>query len=239
MILGNVCTRDCAFCAVRSGEQGEPVDPEEPARVAMAVREMGLEHAVITSPTRDDLQDSGAGQFSLTTRAIRGMGKARVELLIPDFQGRDTCLEEVLSAGPDVVGHNVEVVRSLQKRVRDPRASFDRSLKVLGRIKEVDAHVVTKSSLMLGLGESVDEVREAMGELAEAGVDILTLGQYLRPKNCALEVELYLHPREFERLREEGIRMGFREVLSGPLVRSSYRSSEAFSHVMGGVQDAR
>jgi len=221
IILGERCTRSCLFCAVPSGRPSE-ADPDEPARVAEAVGRLGLRHAVITSVTRDDLPDGGAGMFAETVRQVRwnNPGTA-VELLIPDLQGDRKALETVLGSAPDVLGHNLETVRSLQ-RIRDRRASYERSLGVLAAIKEISPRTVTKSSLMLGLGEDSDELLEALRDLREAGVDLLTLGQYLPPKGSALPLRRYVPPEEFQELGRKALELGFRGVRSGPLGRSSY-----------------
>ena len=229
MLLGATCTRSCRFCAVNSDKRGEAVDPEEPERVARAVRELGLSYVVLTSVTRDDLPDHGAHHFAATIRAIkRVQPRALVEALIPDFQGSIGALEEVVAAGPTVVGHNLETVVRLTPEVRDRRASYQGSLEVLHLVKELEPKIYTKSSLMLGLGEREDEVLQAMRDLRAAGVDILTLGQYLRPTRRHLPVQEYVTPEQFERYRELGKELGFLSIASGPLVRSSYRAGEFF-----------
>jgi lipoic acid synthetase len=221
MLLGNVCTRSCGFCAVASGKPGR-VDESEPARVADAVREMGLRFAVLTSVARDDLKDGGASIFAASIRAIRercpGVG---VEVLIPDLRGADDALDVVLDARPDVLNHNVETVRRLQKRVR-PSARYERSLRVLRRAAE--RGLVAKSGLMLGLGETLPEVEETMGDLRAAGVSILTIGQYLSPGPAHLPVERHAAPEEFEALSRKAQLLGFAHVESAPLVRSSYHA---------------
>jgi lipoic acid synthetase len=224
MLLGNVCTRSCGFCAVRSGRP-PAFDPHEPRRVAEAVRRMGLSFAVLTSVARDDLPDGGASVFAESVREIRrlcpGVG---VELLIPDLQGRAEHLDVVFDARPDVLNHNVETVRRLQRRVR-PSASYERSLGVLRRA--ADRGLVAKSGLMLGLGERTEEVRETVADLRASGVAMLTIGQYLRPDEEHLPVERYAPPGEFEALAAHARGLGFRHVESGPLVRSSYHADEA------------
>jgi lipoic acid synthetase len=228
MILGDRCTRSCRFCAVDHGDPA-PVDPYEPERVAQAASHLRLRHVVVTSVTRDDLPDQGAGQFSRTIAAIRSAcPDAKVEVLVPDMQADEAALSAVAEAGPDIIAHNLEVVRRLQPVARDPMADYDRSLRVLARYQELGA-TRTKSSLMLGLGESRAEVREAMRDLREVGVTVLTLGQYLRPRGCDLEVVRYVPPLEFEELKGEAMALGFVCVASGPLVRSSYRAFEVFS----------
>jgi lipoic acid synthetase len=221
IILGKRCTRSCRFCAVPSGKPSG-TDLDEPARVAEAVKRLGLRHAVVTSVTRDDLPDGGAGIFADVVREIRWNNPGTtIELLIPDMQGDRQALYTILEAAPDVLGHNLETVRSLQW-IRDRRASYERSLGVLEASKEISPSTLTKSSLMLGLGESRDEVTQAMKDLRAVGVELLTLGQYLPPKGTGLQLRRYLPPQEFDDLSAEARRIGFRGVRAGPLVRSSY-----------------
>ena len=221
MILGNVCTRLCRFCNVPKGRP-EGLDTEEPARVAEAVKALKLQYAVITSVTRDDLEDGGAGIFAATVRAIRAKSPdCQVEVLIPDFQGAEASLLTVLDSHPDVLNHNIETVPSLYTKVR-PHADYLRSLEVLARSAKYGA--ITKTGLMLGLGESMDEVRKVMGDLQSVGCTILTLGQYLQPSRKHLSVEKYYRPDEFTMLSEEAISMGFQSVAAGPRVRSSYHA---------------
>ena len=223
MILGDVCTRACGFCAVKTGRPTW-FDDDEPRRVAEAIAAMDLDHVVVTSVARDDLPDGGAGAFAATIRELRarcpGMG---VEVLIPDFNGEEAPLRVVMDAGPDILNHNLETVRRLQKPVRK-RARWDRTLGVLERAKAYAAeygHAVnTKSSLMVGLGETREELNEAFVALREVDCDILTIGQYLRPTPQHLPLERYYHPDEFAAMREEALALGFRHVESGPLVRS-------------------
>lgn len=226
MILGNLCTRRCGFCAVQKGAPLE-VDHDEPRRVAEAVERMGLKFAVITSVNRDDQEDGGAGIFAATIRAIRervpGCG---VEVLVPDFQGSREAMDIVIEARPDVLNHNTETVPRLYKQVR-LGARFERSLEMLAYVKERDASIPTKSGLMLGLGETLDEVRETMRELRTAKVDIVTLGQYLRPSLKHLPIVRYVPVDEFAALKAYGEELGFQHVESGPLVRSSYHADEA------------
>lgn len=222
MLLGTTCTRRCGFCAVRSGVPGPP-DPEEPDALGETVRGLGLDHCVLTSVTRDDLEDGGAGHFAATVEAIRSRSPATIELLIPDMGGRRWALDKVAASGPDIIGHNLETVGRLQTIARDPRASYGTSLATLATIKEIDPGMTTKSSLMLGLGETMGEVLEAMVDLRGAGVDILSLGQYLRPKGGRMPVSRYITPAEFNELEEKAYDVGFHKVASGPLVRSSYR----------------
>jgi lipoic acid synthetase len=231
MILGDVCTRACGFCAIETGKP--PIhDLDEPRRVAEAIRGLGLEHVVVTSVARDDLDDGGAGIFAETIRRLRdacpGMG---VEVLIPDFNGEEAPLRTVMAAGPDILNHNVETVARLQKPVRK-RARYDRSLGVLERAKAYareygrGAAVHTKSSIMVGLGETRPELHQTFVDLRAVDCDILTLGQYLRPSTEHLPVERYYHPDEFVEMREEALALGFRHVESGPLVRSSYHARD-------------
>ena len=222
MILGDGCTRNCRFCAV--GDQPEPPDPNEPRRVAEAVCRMGLKHAVITSVTRDDLPDGGAGLFAATIAAIRHISsETTVEVLIPDFQGSRAALDIVMAAGPDILGHNVETVPKLYLRAR-PKADYQQSLTLLKTVKATDPEMVTKSGIMVGLGETESELLETIAQIRDAGVDILTLGQYLRPGPAHLPVRRYYPPAEFESLKARAQRMGFSWVEAGPLVRSSYRA---------------
>lgn len=225
MILGTRCTRHCAFCAVEHGEP-MPVDAGEPERVAAAARDLGLRHVVVTSVTRDDLPDQGAGHFKAVVQAIRMLSPdTSVELLIPDLQERRDDLRTVAEARPDVLGHNIETVRRLQ-RVRDPRCSYGRSLRVLEMMSEMAPGAVIKSSLMLGLGEKVEEVMETLEDLRRAGVVAVTMGQYLRPGNGRLPVHEYVRPEVFTELGSAARSMGFRHVASAPLVRSSFNAHE-------------
>lgn len=223
MILGNVCTRSCGFCNVATGRP-EAVDPFEPARVARSVELMGVKHCVITSVDRDDLKDGGSDIWARTIRAIRRRTPATtMETLIPDFQGKWENLAVVTEAAPDILSHNLETVRRLTKEVRI-QAKYDRSLEVLMRAKR--AGLRTKSGIMLGLGETDQEVEESMDDLRSVGVDILTLGQYLQPTKKHLEVAEFIHPDRFVRFKEVGMAKGFRFVESGPLVRSSYHAEK-------------
>lgn len=230
LILGDHCTRSCTFCNIPSGDT-RPVDQDEPRRIADAVAAMGLAYAVVTSVTRDDLTDGGAGAFANTIEAIRRrIPDSLVEVLVPDFQGSLVSLNIVLDAGPHVLNHNVETVPSLYPRVR-PGAGYDRSLRLLERAKQ--RGFITKSGIMLGLGEKDGEVRAVLLGLRSVGCEILTVGQYLRPSSRNLQVERYYRPEEFEELRNEALRMGFRKVAAGPLVRSSYRSGDCSPFVQG------
>jgi len=236
MLMGDLCTRHCGFCAVGKGRPGS-LDPEEPGRVAQAAAELGLSHAVVTSVNRDDLGDGGAAHFAATIREIRRrVPGCTVEVLIPDFCGDAAALETVLAERPEILNHNTETVRRLYHRVR-PEARYDQSLELLAR---ADAHaratggtIRTKSGLMVGLGESVGEVIEALGDLRSVGCDIVTIGQYLQPYEKRLPVEKYYTPEEFEELRRTGEDMGFLRVESGPLVRSSYHARRALENGTG------
>jgi len=226
MILGNVCTRRCGFCNVQKGAPLE-VDADEPRRVAEACAALGLRYAVITSVNRDDQKDGGAGLFAATIRAIReAQPVCRVEVLIPDFQGSREALGVVMDAAPDVLNHNVETVPRLYKEVRIG-ARYERSLDVLGWAKQMRPKIPTKSGIMVGLGESAGEVLEVLRDLRGRGVEIATIGQYLRPTPLHLPVLRYVPPEEFAMYRAAGMEMGFKHVESGPLVRSSYHAAEA------------
>jgi lipoic acid synthetase len=226
MILGDNCTRRCGFCAVGKGPLQAP-DPLEPRHVAEAVASMNLKHAVVTSVNRDDLPDQGSVQFVETIGMIRALNpETRVEVLIPDFQGDDACLDRVLAARPDILNHNMETVPRLYRRVR-AGADFEGSLRLLARAGETrKGGMLTKSGMMLGLGETSEEVLHVMDRLRESDVDILTLGQYLRPSMKHLPVERYVAVEEFESLKWEGLARGFAHVESGPLVRSSYHAHD-------------
>jgi len=233
MLLGRICTRACRFCAVDTGNPRGWVDPEEPQRVAEAIRALKAHHQikylVLTSVDRDDLPDGGAAHFAETVRRIKALSpEIKIETLTPDFQGNLKAVETVLDTGVDVFATNLETVRRLTPRVRDPRAGYDQTLKVLEHAKQYRPDVLTKSSLMLGLGETHEEIREAMRDLRAVGVDILTLGQYLRPTRHHLPVERYVIPEEFATYRNWGEEEGFLEVFSSPLVRSSYRAERVF-----------
>lgn len=223
MILGDVCTRSCGFCAVKTGKPLE-LDAGEPRRVAAAVHLLGLRHAVITSVNRDELYDGGAQIFAETIRQVRALNPpTKIEVLIPDFKGEEFALDIVLDALPDILNHNTETVPRLYHRVR-PQAQYDRSLQLLDRAKR--RGFLTKTGLMLGLGENIAEVIDVMSDLKAIRCDILTLGQYLQPTKTHLPVERFVHPREFNSLKEIGLEMGFKHVESGPLVRSSYHAEE-------------
>ncbi|MFB6085499.1 MAG: lipoyl synthase [Halodesulfurarchaeum sp.] len=240
MIMGDTCTRNCDFCDVPTGvpAEGTP-DPTEPDRLAEAVADLDLAYAVITSVDRDDLPDGGAAHFAECIERVADRNpETRIEVLIPDFGGSTESLREIVRAGPDVIGHNVETVRRLQAEVRDFRAGYSQSLSVLEEVKNLDSSIFTKSSLMVGFGETEPEIREAMGDLRGAAVDFLTVGQYLRPSSAHPEVENYVPPKQFEAYREFGEELGFRYVAAGPTVRSSYRAGELFVEtvVEGGAE---
>jgi lipoic acid synthetase len=223
LILGDTCTRRCRFCAVHQGTP-RPPDPDEPGRVAAAAAGMGLTHVVVTSVTRDDLPDGGAGLFAATLRALRArLPAARVELLVPDFAGDDAALGTVLAAGPDVLNHNLETVARLYGAVR-PGADYGRSLALLRRVAEAFPGIAVKSGLMLGLGERPEEVAGALRDLRAAGCTVLTVGQYLPPTGVSLPAARYLPPEEFDRWRDAALGLGFAAAASGPFVRSSYRA---------------
>ncbi|MDP9474023.1 MAG: lipoyl synthase [Chloroflexota bacterium] len=236
MILGDMCTRACRFCAVKWGRPTQ-LDREEPKRVAAAVKAMGLRHAVITSVTRDELGDGGASIFAETIREIRAvLPECGVEVLIPDFGGSLDALKTVIDAKPDVLNHNVETVRRLFRQIQ-PWDSYDVTLELLRRAKELDPNVLTKSGLMVGLGESRDELVEVMGDLAAVGVDILTIGQYLPPSQRHAPLDRYYTPQEFADLKQEGEALGIRHVESGPLVRSSYHAGDQHEQLRRKVSD--
>ncbi|HZG15944.1 MAG TPA: lipoyl synthase [Candidatus Bathyarchaeia archaeon] len=225
MILGDICTRACRFCAVKTGLPTE-LDLAEPERVAEAAVDMGLKHVVVTSVARDDLADGGASIFAETIKAIRArLPLTTVEVLIPDFQGNWDALKVVMDAKPDVLNHNIEAVRRLSDRVR-ARAKYDRTLELLKRAKEMQPTIPTKSSLMIGVGETFEEILETMDDLRAVDVNIMTIGQYLQPTKKHLAVEKYYHPDEFSALKIEGMSRGFSHVEAGPLVRSSYHAHE-------------
>jgi lipoyl synthase len=225
MILGNICTRACRFCAVTSGLPTE-LDLQEPERVAESVEQMGLRHVVVTSVARDDLADGGASIFAETIRAIRKrVPLCSVEVLIPDFMGNWEALRVVMDAEPDILNHNIETVRRLSDKVRS-KAKYDRSLELLRQAKQMKPHIPTKSSIMIGVGETWEEILQAMDDLRAVDCDIMTIGQYLQPTRKHLPVSRYWTPEEFAALKEEGMKRGFKHVESGPLVRSSYHAHE-------------
>ena len=225
MILGNVCTRPCGFCAVAKGKT-DPVDADEPRRLAEASRRLGLEHVVITSVTRDDLPDGGAEHFYQCVQAVRQQTGAAVEVLTPDFLGNVKAIDRVIDAEPEVFNHNTETVPRLYGKVRGRKSNYRWTLALLARVKRRRPATVTKSGLMLGLGETRDELFDTLADLLGVGCELLTLGQYLQPSLAHLTVERYLPPEEFDELGKAARRMGFRQVASGPFVRSSYHARE-------------
>ena len=228
MLMGSVCTRACRFCAVDTGNPRGRLDPDEPRLAAESVALMGLTYVVLTSVDRDDLPDGGAAHYARCVQAIKARNpRTAVEALTPDFQGVHEHVALVLASGIEVYAQNLETVRRLTHPVRDPRAGYDQTLSVLAYAKRARPDVLTKTSLMLGLGETDDEIEETLRDLRAIGVDIVTFGQYLRPTAAHLPVERFVTPQEFARYREEGLAMGFLEVVSGPLVRSSYRAERA------------
>lgn len=232
MILGNTCTRNCAFCAVASGKP-EPVDADEGEKIGLVISELGLRYAVITSVTRDDLPDGGAEHFAKVVREVKEMNIGlKVEVLIPDFSGKEESLQTVLDENPDVVGHNIETVPRLYSRIRQG-ADYERSIKLLGRIKSSGNGVLAKSGLMFGLGETEVEIIKVMNEVAEEGCDILTLGQYLQPSDNHSPVKKYFTPEEFSRYKKIAYGCGFKAVVSSPLVRSSFMAADVFDNVRG------
>lgn len=230
LVLGRVCTRDCGFCAVEHGDP-VPVDEKEAEKVAQAVQKMGLRYVVVTSVTRDDLPDGGASHYAKTIQAIRKVdGSAKIEVLIPDFQGDPSSLAMVLNASPDVLNHNIETVPRLYSKVR-PQADYERSLRLLKRSKEYNPHLFTKSGFMLGLGEMREEVLGLMENLRQVECDFLTIGQYLQPRPERLPVVRFIPPEEFEEYKRIGEEMGFKAVASGPFVRSSFHASQLFENI--------
>jgi lipoic acid synthetase len=228
MILGRVCTRSCAFCDVASGKP-DPVDTDEAINLARAVAQIGLKHVVVTSVDRDDLKDGGAGHYAAVIRELRQhQPEVTIEVLTPDFQRKpDSCLDTIMQAGPDIFNHNLETVPRLYRSVR-PGARYFTSLRLLQRAREIDSAVVTKSGIMLGLGEERDEVLQVLDDMREAGIDILTIGQYLRPSAKHHPVIKYWSPEEFDELKYLAEKKGFGMVASGPLVRSSFHADEVF-----------
>ncbi len=238
MLLGDVCTRGCRFCYVRKGRPA-PLDPSEPLRVARAARELGLRYVTLTSVTRDDLPDGGASHFAATVRALkREIPGVVVEALIPDFRGSPEALRVVVESGVDVLAHNIETVRRLTSLVRDSRASYERSLWVLREAKRLRPGLVTKSSILVGLGETFEEVVVAMRDLRDAGVDILVISQYLRPSKRQAPVARYYSMEEFKRLEREGYRLGFAYVLAHPMARTSYKAWEAYQAAVRALRNA-
>lgn len=227
MILGHICTRSCRFCAVESSRIGKTLDPQEPERLAEAAKKLGIKYVVITSVDRDDLSDGGAEHFARCVSSVKQLSpESRIEILIPDFGGKIEPLKKVVSSRPNVIGHNIETVRRLQKKVRDPRASYETSLNVLETVKKLDNRIWTKCFLMLGIGETKIEVLDSLKDLKDVNVDVITIGQYLQPNRNKLPVEEYVEPETFNYFKLEAEKLGFKKVFSGPLVRSSYHAAE-------------
>jgi len=234
IILGDTCTRNCRFCAVNktNGEYSLGLDSDEPYRISQIVKRLSIKYVVITSVSRDDLCDGGAAQFAKTIELIRVLNKnIKIEVLIPDFQGRISSLRTVLDAEPDLVAHNIETISRLYNDLR-PAANYQGSLDILKKIKELKPSLISKSSLMLGLGETEEEVKQTLEDLRKSKCDILTLGQYLAPSKEHYPVKEFIDIEQFERYREIGLSLGFKAVLSGPLVRSSYRAEEVYKTCM-------
>lgn len=229
MLMGDTCTRGCRFCSVKSAKNPGALDPEEPKKLAETVKNLALKYVVLTTVDRDDLPDQGASHIARCIRSTqRACPEMLIEMLMPDFQGKIELVQQVINARPAVLAHNLETVRSLTDRVRDSRASYDQSLDVLRYLKQQCPDGYTKSSLMLGVGESRTETLQAMKDLRDVGVDFLTIGQYLQPSKKHLKVEKFMHPDEFDELALQGDKMGFEYVASGPLVRSSYKAAEFY-----------
>jgi lipoic acid synthetase len=231
IILGNICTRNCGFCAVKKGKP-LPLDPEEPYHIAQAARHLQLKHIVVTSVTRDDLPDGGAEHFAETIIEIKKqLPKSTVEVLVPDFEGSWEALQRVIDAQPEVINHNIETVNRLYRLVR-PKAVYKRSLELLRQVKIRDKNIISKSGIMVGLGEEEEEIIQAMKDLREVDGDILTIGQYLRPSPLHLRVQNYIHPDKFEEYQKTGMSLGFKYVASAPLVRSSYHAGEILRDIL-------
>lgn len=230
LIMGGTCTRNCRFCNIDGGQPG-PLDPDEPRRVAQAAADMKLRYVVVTSVTRDDLPDGGAAHFAATIRALREkITGVQVEVLIPDFQGDKKALETVMAARPEVLNHNMETVKRLYPEAR-PQAEYRRSLNLLARVRQIDPSIPAKSGIMLGLGESEDEVRQTIADIHETGCRMLTIGQYLQPTANHLPVVDFVPPETFDHWRRVALEIGFEKVASGPFVRSSYHAGEMFSGI--------
>ena len=229
MLMGDTCTRGCRFCSVKSAKNPEALDTEEPKKLAETVKNLALKYVVLTTVDRDDLPDQGASHIARCIRSTqRACPEMLIEMLMPDFQGKTELVQQVINSRPAVLAHNLETVRSLSEKVRDSRAGYDQSLDVLHYLKQQCPEGYTKSSLMLGVGESRTETLQAMKDLRDVGVDFLTIGQYLQPSKKHLKVEKFVHPDEFDDLAVQGDKMGFEYVASGPLVRSSYKAAEFY-----------
>ena len=229
MLMGDICTRGCRFCMVKSGNPNGELDLFEPVKIARAIAELGLRYVVLTSVDRDDLSDGGAEHFASTVKAIKKYDPDVVtEVLIPDFRGDQDCIRRIVDARPEVIAHNIETTATLTPKIRDPRATYKQSLRVLKSIKQLDREVYSKTSIMLGLGETEEDLIKTMRDLREVDVNILTLGQYLRPSKGHIPVVEFVSVAQFEYFKEIAEEMGFLYVASGPLVRSSYRAAEFF-----------
>ena len=232
MVMGDTCTRGCRFCNIKTAKEGQPLDQEEPQKIAKAIKEWKLKYVVITSVDRDDLPDQGASHFAKCITEIKKQHpKTIVEVLIPDFQGNTTHLQTIIDANPDVIAHNVETVERLQPTVRDRRANYNQSLKVLQNIKDLNHtknKIFTKTSLMIGLGETEQEITQTCKDLRAINTDIITFGQYLQPSKRHIKVHEYVHPDQFEKYKQETLKLGFMYCASGPFVRSSYKAAELF-----------
>ena len=229
MMMGDICTRGCRFCSVNSGNLPRILNPEEPKNLADAVKKMDLKYVVFTTVDRDDLPDQGANHIAnCILHTKKTCPDTLIEILMPDFQGKKRLIKKVINSKPAVLAHNIETVRRLSSKVRDPRANYDQSLQVLDFLKKQSRNIYTKSSLMLGLGESRNEILDSMKDLRNVSVDFLTIGQYLQPTKKQLKVEEYIHPDKFKEFAKIGEKMGFKYVASGPLVRSSYKAAEFY-----------
>lgn len=229
MLMGDTCTRGCKFCAVKTGNPRGLLDKDEPVKISESIEKLRLDYVVLTSVDRDDLQDGGAGHFAQTIKEIKKRdSKVIVEVLIPDFKGNDESLAKIIEANPEVISHNIETVERLSPKVRDKRANYRQSLNLLKRVKEINPKIFTKTSIMLGLGETEEEVIQSMQDSREYNIDIFTLGQYLRPSKKHLPVMEYVTPEQFKKYKKIGKEIGFLYVASGPLVRSSYKAGEYF-----------
>ena len=229
MVMGDTCTRGCRFCAVKTAAKGTPLDPNEPRNLAKAVGEMGLDYVVITSVDRDELPDQGAGHFAKCVEELHKQAPdVLVEVLIPDFRGDENLIKTIVDAKPTVIAHNIETVKRLQRTVRDGRANYEQSLKVLRTVKEINPEIYTKSSIIAGFGETKEEIIETMKDLRQNKVDIVTLGQYLRPSDWHVQVSEYVTPETFKFYEQKGKEIGFMYVASGPFVRSSYKAGDLF-----------
>ncbi len=238
MILGKVCTRSCRFCAVKTGDPHREIDPQEPDHVALVIGKLGLKYVVITSVDRDDLADKGSSHYAQTIACIREKNPdIKVEALIPDFSGEHTYIKKVVDARPYVLGHNVETVERLSSYIRDRRCHYKTSLEVLRTVKHCDTTIFTKSGFMVGLGEAREDIIKTLTDLRDAGVDVVTIGQYLQPTRKHHFVQKYYTPQEFDELADIGKNMGIEHVLSGPLVRSSYHAGEILENRKIGVEE--